>query len=374
MNKKEVSEIKKHFTDDDNFLNIGKVITAFVDAEKNIKCKTTKSFSLIEEQQASLTLNALKKVFSGKVSKNLMEFSFPNPCYAEGGTQNILYKATRTKLESEKEADELLEHIVSKLNYLSTYAVFIASCSYSVFKKAKDETAYDDSDSNYSFIVCAVCPVEIKENGLVYDEELNDIVKKPSTDRAVGDAPTDGFIFPSFCQGGADVNHVMYYTKKPKAPNVSLIEEVLGCRFIATAIDEKVTFMDIMNNVVAEELNFQVVTTVNEKIGEYIAQNQDETDPPVVDKERLCKILSDSGVSEEKLETLDKVYENIVGETSMKASNLVESKTVITAPSVTVNIKKDGLSKVQTRTIDGKKYLLVDLNDPEISINGLYLK
>ena len=40
MNKKEVSEIKRHFTEDDGFFNIGKVVTAFVYSEKNIKRKS----------------------------------------------------------------------------------------------------------------------------------------------------------------------------------------------------------------------------------------------------------------------------------------------------------------------------------------------
>lgn len=371
MNKKEVSEIKRHFTEDDGFLNIGKVVSAFVDAEKNIKCKTVKGFNIIEDSESELILNSLRKVLSGKVAKNLLEYSFPNPAYAPGGTQNILYEATRTKLEDEEKADALLKHIVEKMDYLSTYAVFIAYCSYSVFKKSKDGEALDDSDHNYNFIVTAVCPVEIRIDGLVYDEEKNEIVKKPSTDRVVGEAPTDGFIFPAFSEGGADVNHVMYYTKKPKAPNISIINEVLGCHFVATCNDEKITFQSVLNNVVADELNFEVVTSVNEKIAEVVAQNQDDTEPPVIDKQRLTRILSESGVSDEKLETLDKVYENLVGETPMRASNLVETKTVLAVPSITVNIKKDGLSKVKTQKIDGKRCLVIDLEDPEVVVNGL---
>ena len=371
MNKKEVSEIKRHFSDDDGFFTIGKVITAFVDAEKNIKCKSIKNFNIIEPSESELILNALKKVFSGKVSKNLLEYQFPSACYADGGTQNILYEATRTKLEDEQTAEQLLSHIVSKTDYLSTYAVFAGFCSYSVFKKSKDGESLDDSDHNYNFIVVAVCPVEIRIDGLVYDEDSNEIIKKPSTDRVVAEAPTDGFIFPVFSEGGADVNHVMYYTKKPKVPNISIINDVLGCRFVATANDEKVTFQSVLNNVVADELNFEVVTSVNEKISEVVAQNQDDTEPPVIDKERLTRILSESGVSDEKLETLNKVYESVVGETEMRASNLVENKTVVTAPSVTVNIKKDGLSKVRTELINGKRCLIIDLDDPDVSVNGM---
>ena len=371
MNKKEVSEIKRHFTEEDGFFNIGKVITAFVDAEKNIKCKASKNFNTIEDSQSELIMKSLRKVFSGKLSKNLLEFSFPNPAYAEGGTQNILYEATRTKLEDAEKADLLLRHITEKLDYLSTYAVFIGYCSYSVFKKSRDGESLDDSDHNYNFIVTAVCPVEIRIDGLVYDEDENVITRKPTNDRVVGENPTDGFIFPAFSEGGADVNHVMYYTKKPKAPNISIINEVLGCHFVATYNDERVTFRSVMNNVVGDELNFDVVTSVNEKISEVVAQNQDDTEPPVIDKERLTRILSESGVSDEKLETLDRVYDKLVGDTVMKASNLVENKTVVAVPSVTVNIRKDGLSKVKTQKIDGKRCLVIDLEDPEIAVNGL---
>ena len=39
MNKKEINEIKKNFNDDCGFFTVNHVVTAFVDAEKNIKCK-----------------------------------------------------------------------------------------------------------------------------------------------------------------------------------------------------------------------------------------------------------------------------------------------------------------------------------------------
>ena len=226
MNKKEVSEIKRHFTEDDGFFNIGKVVTAFVDAEKNIKCKSVRNFNIIEESEAELIMKSMRKVLSGKVSKNLLEYAFPNPAYAPGGTQNILYEATHSKLEDNEKADALLNHIAQKMDYLSTYAVFIGYCSYSVFKKSKDGESLDDSDHNYNFIVTSICPVEIRIDGLVYDEDENVITRKPTNDRVVGANPTDGFVFPAFSEGGADVNHVMYYTKKPKAPNISIIDEI----------------------------------------------------------------------------------------------------------------------------------------------------
>ncbi len=34
MNKKEIAEIKKNFSDDCGFFTVGKVLTAYIDAEK----------------------------------------------------------------------------------------------------------------------------------------------------------------------------------------------------------------------------------------------------------------------------------------------------------------------------------------------------
>ena len=68
---------------------------------------------------------------------------------------------------------------------------------------------------------------------------------------------------------------------------------------------------------------------------------------------------------------MPKVYETAMGDKSFKAINLLENKTVVAVPSITVNITKDGVNKVRTEVIDGKKCLIIDLDDPEISVNGI---
>lgn len=371
MNKKEVSEIKRNFNSDSGSFTLSRVLTAFVDSEKNIKCKNVRAFASIEESEAELIMNALKKVFSGKLSKNLLEYQFPYPCFGEGGTQNILYSAVKSGLEDEQKTDALLSHIASNVQLETTYALFVGFCRYSVFKKSKDSKKYDDSDSSYSFIVTALCPVAVREEGLVYDQDANAIIKKPSSDRVVAGSPSDGFIYPVFSCGGSDVNRVMYYTRKPKDPNTSIINGVLGCEFIASSTDEKTAFRNILSSVVADELDLGVITSVNEKIAEVIAENQDETDPPVIDKPRLGRILSESGVSDEKLQNLDSVFDKVAGQTEMKASNLLENKTVVTVPSVMVRIGKDGLDKVRIQSVEGRRCLIISLDDPEVSVNGI---
>ena len=52
MNKKEINEIKKNFSDDCGFFTVNHVVTAFVDAEKNIKCKTNQLYNTIPQDEA----------------------------------------------------------------------------------------------------------------------------------------------------------------------------------------------------------------------------------------------------------------------------------------------------------------------------------
>lgn len=370
MNKKEIAEIKKVFSDDCGFFTMNHVVSAFVDAEKNIKYKSNRLYNILPSDEAELIMINLKKVLSGQIGKNLLEYHFPKDSYQEGGSQKFFYDVLQSKLTDEETVDNFLNSIVEKMEYVSTYAIFAAHCTYSVLKKNKNDDFEDDAELEYNFIITAICPVNLRIDGLIYNEETNEIAKKMSSDRIV-ELPSDGFLFPIFSDRSPDVNGVMYYTKNAKKPNTSIVDNLLGCEFVMSCQSEKATFHAILNNVVADELDYSMITTVNEKIQEIVDQNSHETEIPTIDKNKLSSILWESGVSQEKLEHLPKVYETAMGDKPLTAVNLLERKTVLSVPSITVNISKDGVDKVRTEIIDGKKCLIIDLDDPEISVNGI---
>lgn len=370
MNKKEINEIKKNFSDDCGFFTVNHVVTAFVDAEKNIKCKTNQLYNTIPQDESELIMINLKKILSGSIGKNLLEYSFPKDAYLEGGAQLFLHEVLSSKLLDDDIVDKFLNTIVEKVEYVSTYTIFTAHCTYSVLKKNKNDDFEDEADMDYNFIVTAICPVNLRIDGLVYNEQNNSISKKESSDRIV-ELPTDGFLFPLFNDRAPDVNGVLYYTKNAKKPNTSVVNELLGCEFSMTCQNEKDTFKAILNNVVGDELDYEIITTVNEKIQEIVDQSAHETEIPTIDNHKLSSILWEAGVSQDKLDSLPKVYESAVGDKPLTAVNLVEKKTVVTVPSITVNIGKDAVDKVKTQIIDGRKCLIIDLDDPEIAVNGL---
>lgn len=371
MNKKELAEIKKNFSDTSGFFTLNRVITVYIDPQKNVRCKTNRLYSLIPEEEGSVLMESLSKIFRGSLGKGLLEYSFPNAEYEEDGAQKTLYDAMKTKLTDEAAADKLIVRIINNLAYEAAYTLIIGHCSYSIMSKDRNDESLDNAADEYNFIVAAICPANTSDDGLMFDSETNTIVKKANTDLIISREPTDGFFFPVFSDRAPDVNSVMYFTKSPKKPNISCIDDVLGCEFIMSAHGEKETFQAVLNDVAGDELNYTVITQVNERLRELVANSKNETELPVLDGNKMYTILSDSGVSDERLEALPAIYKNKVGDGVLTATNLVENKTTLSTPEITVNISKDATDKVRTTVVDGRRCLIIDLDDPAIQINGM---
>ncbi len=369
MNKKEINEIKRNLDKDSGFFTINHVVTACVDAEKKVKCMTNRMNNLIPEDESGLIVAYLKKILSGSIGKNLLEYHFPKDAYLEGGAQIFMNEVLRSKLSDESLVNRYIQRIIEKMEYISTYTVFVAHCTYAVISKNKNLESDLESDNNYNFIITAICPVNLRIDGLIYDEESNSIAKKETADRIV-DPPTDGFLFPLFSDRQSDINGVLYYTKNAKKPNSSIVQELLGCEYSMSGVSEKVTFHAIMNNVCGDELDLNVINSVNNKIQDIIDRSVHDTEIPTVNSRDISSILWESGISQQKLEHLPKVYETALGEKELTCANLVDKKTVLSVPGVTVNISKEGMDKVRTQTVGGKKCLVIELDD-KMSVNGL---
>ena len=92
---------------------------------------------------------------------------------------------------------------------------------------------------------------------------------------------------------------------------------------------------------------------------------------PTLNKNEIKKILERSGVAEEKLEDFDSIYEQELGELELKPVNMIDSnKLGIKIPDITVNVKASASDKVSTQIVNGKKCLVVEIDD-SLEVNGL---
>ena len=139
-----------------------------------------------------------------------------------------------------------------------------------------------------------------------------------------------------------------------------------------SAENEKETFNAIVSNVIGDEIDYDTVTAINSKIEDFVAQNSMDTEVPKIDVNIMKNILWEAGVSEEKLEHLPKVFDGAVGEGgSLAAYSLVTNKTKLSAPSITVNVANSAIDKVKTQVMNGRKCIIINLDDPEVSVNGI---
>lgn len=374
MNKKDLAEIKKHFSQSDDLLLIRKLSCTMIDSEKNQVCQSIRSYPEIPDEEIGCLYQSLSKVLKGTLGKGLIEYAFPNEMYEEDKSQNILWNLLEKGIEDEEQLEKLTKNIAQNMTYDLPYAIFVAECIYTVFEKDKlgDKRKFDSHE--YRFLLGAVCPIESRVDGLIYDEEANSIVRKTEFDRVVAEAPTDGFLYPTFTGRGPDVNHVMYYTQKPKNPNVSFVEDVLGCHFTLSAQEEKETFRAVLDKAVGDELNLHVIAGVNERIQDYAKSFKDDPEPPVITDIQMRDILMDAGVSQERAEAAQNLYKETVEDNFFTASNLTDAKTTFSSTGVTVSISGEASDKVTTRVIDGRKFLMISLEDPEVTVNGFQMK
>lgn len=370
MNKKELNDLKKNFDDKCGFFTFNRVLRAFIDSDKNVIFKKDSLLGVLPSEEQELITVTLRKGLSGTLGKNLTEYNFPNSQYEDGGAQAILYKNLKTKFENEEDTAEYLKMITANIEYTSTFAIIAAHCTYTLFRRDKNDEKSEQTN-DYNFILTVLCPVEIGEDVLIFDDDANNICLIPHKSRVISRSPTDAFLFPVLTCGDPDINAVLCYTSKPKEPNKSLVKDVLGCETVFTPVAEKEVFGKVLSDVVGKDLDYTLITKINEKIEEEIKEHRFDSKPVAIDDVKLKDILTDVGVDDKKLEKVHNSFTETVGQKPLTATNLVTPKTTIAIPDITINIGKNAADKVRTSVVGGRKCLVIDLDDPNVVINGL---
>lgn len=377
MNKKELTEIKRNFMDSSPFFTLERVLSAYVDPSGTVLSMENKNYALIPEDEGIVIMDTLKKLYGGKLGANLLEYPFPQAEYDEDGSQRLLYEAVQSKLQDDTACAALIQRITSNMEYQSAYTILIGFCTYSISTSNEANNHQYDleaDDYQYNFIAAAICPSESGDSGLMFDNENRKITKNATADTLISQAPTDGFFFPVFSDRSPDVNSVMYYTKTPKKPNLSVIEDVLRCRFVMTCQQEKEAFQQIITEVADEELSYFIIAQVNEALYGLASQITDGSQMPMLDKDAFFDILANAGVSEEKLKAFSDCFKDKLEyrhTEKLTISNLAESKISLNNSYVSVNIDRTDVGKLHTSVQNGRRCIVIDLDDPSLLVNGM---
>lgn len=409
MQRKDILELKKRFKKGQcTFTNL---CGCYVNDEKKVISNFSEFFLNLEEDELFKYLEIAKKVLSGTMGNNLLELNFPLDEDFSNERQTSLMQLKKSGLKDEAMLDAFYDLVIENYEYEGNYLILLFHDAYDIMTKTKDNQKLDDSDEVYEYILCAICPVGLSEPGLTYVEQ-EDKIKSRIRDWVVA-PPVNGFVFPAFIDRSADVNAVMYYTKKPKDSHPELMENILGCDPKQTATMKKETFEAVIKESLnveeeqAELIFMDVQDNLNTMIDEYNALYDDtEHDPITLSKNHIQDLLIESGIPEEASEKIEDTYsesfadelplaEHLIDKKVLKASAQVQKERTLIKQigaleakldevmqdslldddgnelDIVLKVKPEKVATIKTQIIDGQNYLIIPIYEGEqASING----
>lgn len=372
MNKKEISEIKKQFTP--SHCAITRICGCYVDGEKEKKAQMKEMFLSLPEEEMFKYFDIFRKTLSGTLGKNLVNMEFPMETEDFGGTQAFLMSLRESQLNDPNLLNEFYDKVIESYDYGENYLILLIHSVYDVPGKTTDGLEMEDaSDEVYDHILCAICPVKLSKPGLSYQAETNGF-----HDRIrdwIVELPEVGFLFPAFNDRSTDIHNILYYTKNPEDLRSSLVDQLLGCVLPLTAKSQKDTFQTIIENTLGSDCDYEIIRNIHENLHEMIEEKKEEPDPLVLDKTDIKNLLAESGVQPEKLEDFEKHYETSAPETvPFMASNIANTrKFEVKTPDVIVQVNPARSDLVDTRIIDGRRCIVIEINDA-VEVNGISVR
>lgn len=369
MNEKEVSEIRRRFRADKS--NINHVRGVFVNEKKEIVSEFDQSLGMLSEEESGAILSVLKKALSGYIGRNLVDISFSTEQVLNSEEHKLLSTLRSSELRDNDAVHALYEKILPSIEMDGNYLIMLAYDSYDVFSKSASGEDGDSSES-FSYILCAVCPIKSSKYSLTYYIHENRI--RNVCEDAVISAPEFGFMFPTFDDRKTNIYNALYYTKSVSEKREGFINAVFNTELPMPAAEQKETF----NSLLAEtECSFDVVESVHAELSAMIDNHKEsrEEEPLTVSKTTVKDILRTSGVAEDKLEVFEKKFDESFGANAeLSPQNIIDrNKFDLRTADATIKIDPERSEIVETRVIDGTKYILIRA-DSDVEVNGVNIR
>lgn len=369
MIKQEINELKRLYTPSN--CSITRICGCYVDGEKNKKTEFKEAFLSLPEEEIFKYFELLRKTLSGSLGKNLLNLDFPLTSEQEGGTQAALLALRDSKLKDDALIEEFYDRVINAYEYVGNYLILLIHDAYDVPGKTTDGLTMDDaSDTVFEYIMCCICPVNLSKPGLSYDS-INNEFHNRIRDWVV-EMPETGFLFPSFNDRATDIHSTLFYSRNPEEAHGEFVENILGCTMPLSAWTQKEAFQALIEETLGDEVEYEVVKNIHENLTEMIEEHKEIPEPLTLDKHQVKNLFEKSGVKEEKLTDFDKLYDAAAGEdTSLFVNNVANVRTFeVKTPDVVVKVNPERADLVNTLQIDGKRCLVIEIND-HVEVNGI---
>lgn len=327
------------------------------------------AFLSLPEEETFKYFDLFKQTLAGSVGKNLLTLEFPLEQEQIGGTQDALLRLRDSKLKDDDLLNEFYDKVIEHYDFGENYLILLIHAVYDIPGKASDgKEMFDASEDVYEHILCSICPVSLSKPGLCYDSQ--DSAIKDRTRDWIVNPPQKGFLFPAFNDRTADIHEVLYFSKKPEDLMPGFVDGVLGCDVPLPASVQKDMFHAVIADTLGEDCDYETVRDIHEKLNVRV-EECDAPEPLELGKPDIRNLFEESGVDTKKLALFDRMTPEVG--TTLLAANIANKTTTITAPALEIKVDTDSIYRIETKVIDGRKYLVIPV-DSHIEVNGLAVK
>ena len=373
MNEKEIAELRRRFRQDKS--SITHVRGCYVNENREIISEFDQSLTLSRQEDAEKILAVLRKTLSGAVGRNLLDIEFDTRQVVEGDEHRLLMALRDSRLADQESVHALFRRVISSLDLAGNYLILLAYDAYDVPYRSKDGQRQDDaSDQVFTYILCAVCPVKLTKDALSYYIQENQF-RSVEADWVVA-APEVGFLFPAFDDRATNLYNALYYTRDISQSHPDFVDALFKSQVPMPAAVQKETFQSILGDTLEEECRYEVVQAVHDELCGMIAAHKEskEEDPLVISKVTVKRVLHECGVSPDHVERFEEQYDRQFGpEADLPPRNIVDEKQLeVKTPDVTIKVSPERSDLVETRVIDGRRYILIRAEEG-VEVNGVQI-
>ena len=373
MNQKELNELRRRFKPDRTA--ISKVYGCYVNSSRQIISYVDAPLGLLSQEEQEMYLNLLKKSLSGTLGRNLIDIEFSTRQVADSDEHRLLQTLRQTELQDPNARESLYRRIIDAIDMgESSYLILLAADTYDVPHRSRDDQEVPDgSDTVFRYFVCAICPVKDPTLALQYSDQDKEF--RGSSTGHIALPPVLGFLFPAFDDRSANIYNALFYSKD----TAQLHQEVIDAVFCIQNApmwpqEQQNVFTSALTETLEKDCSYDVVQAVHEQLRGRIQEHKDSRDPEplTLSVREVGDVLTGSGVPEEKAEAFQEACRRQYGQdAALNPRNIIEAgKFQITTPEVKITVPPEYSYMVETRIIDGRRFILIPADDG-VEVNGI---
>jgi hypothetical protein len=264
-------------------------------------------------------MSIFRKVLSGQIGQNLTPIAFP----AE--SDDLLLRVRDTALNDQDTLQTLFTRLIAGIRAehpdmqsvedaqnAENWLILLMHDDLDVRKRnVNGEIDYDNSDRAFSYFLCAVCPVKQDKPALRYLPA--DGVFHERSPEWLASAPALGFLFPLYEDGAADVNTILFFSRDCNDAHADFLKAAFNVEAEMPAAEQTDHFQTLLAQSLGTDCSLDVVQEMHEAVSGLIEEHPKDDEPLTLSKQDVARMLTDSGISEEKVEAFRKGYDATFG-------------------------------------------------------------